>query len=430
MALSYQEHQQLVRVIQQRIQSRDGAGLASFFSFPALYRQGKCHPPVSSDTILKSYPSIDCNLSGSFTDISTPSPFSNLPKPYDSMVFLTASLYGKQSGVSRAYFPIALKLYLHLMNVFLRHFSSLTDSNWELPILKTLAWCLYHLALKAPINSEDGSTREVQLEECARALSRCFTQTLTDRSPINVSKKWGSLFIVVLLFRIYFRLNHLRLCDTLLRALENPQLEFPPLNQFPKSEWISFAYYRARIHINHNELENACELLKEAFIHCRSSSKPNIQQLALYWITAKLMLGSIPTDLFLHRCDLYSTFHDLVLSIKKGNVLGYQQALQEHREFFVTHEIYLLLMTKLKFLTYRVLLGRMIRMAGPLWANFPASIPLSGIYQVFSKLTFNSQQPSLDLDELECILANLIYDGHIKGRLVHDQHMLQIQSLV
>ena len=45
---------------------------------------------------------------------------------------------------------------------------------------------------------------------------------MTDRSPLPQSKKWGALGVINALFKIYFSINNLRLCQNLIRAVEGP----------------------------------------------------------------------------------------------------------------------------------------------------------------------------------------------------------------
>lgn len=61
--------------------------------------------------------------------------------------------------------------------------------------------------------------------------------TVTDRAPLESSKKWGALHVINNLFKIYFQLNNLRLCQNLIRAVEGPG--------FPKAS-LPFAPWRRR----------------------------------------------------------------------------------------------------------------------------------------------------------------------------------------
>ena len=61
-----------------------------------------------------------------------------------------------------------------------------------------------------------------KLQEAAGVLQKSFRIVVNDRAPIEQSKKWGGLHVINNLFKIYFRLNNLRLCQNLIRAVEGP----------------------------------------------------------------------------------------------------------------------------------------------------------------------------------------------------------------
>ena len=126
------------------------------------------------------------------------------------------------------------------------------ESRAEVPLLKRLCANLYYLTLFAP---EAG-----RREEAARLLSRAFTTALTDRAALVASKKWASIAIANLLFRLYFRLGTVRLCTNIVRAIDaTAAVDFPPLDEFPRAERVTYGYYRARLAINHGDFRRAEE---------------------------------------------------------------------------------------------------------------------------------------------------------------------------
>lgn len=61
--------------------------------------------------------------------------------------------------------------------------------------------------------------------------------------------------------------------------------------------------------------------------------------------------GHLPTPGLLHKYDLRQ-FSEVVASVKEGNLLRLNRALQEHETFFIRCGVYLIL-EKLKVTTYR-----------------------------------------------------------------------------
>lgn len=68
------------------------------------------------------------------------------------------------------------------------------------------------------------------------------------RAPLDQSRKWGIYYTTNLLFKTYFKLNHISLCKNILRALQASSTDMPPFESFPKSHIVTFRYYIGVIH--------------------------------------------------------------------------------------------------------------------------------------------------------------------------------------
>lgn len=177
-----------------------------------------------------------------------------------------------------------LKTFEHLSNSLQSLLKALiAEDNRQLLLLKRLARNLCHCALEADKREhreghqlDDGDVNGIQQsrlrEDAARLLSRVFTVTITDRAPLTISKKWASLLLANLLFRLYFSLGTVRLCVNIVRAIDTTaQTDFPPPNQFPKAEAVTYGYFRARLALNQNDLKLAQKHLVETLALCPAS---------------------------------------------------------------------------------------------------------------------------------------------------------------
>lgn len=63
----------------------------------------------------------------------------------------------------------------------------------------------------------------------------------------NKQKKLATLEIIITLFKVYFRLNTLRLCKNLINAVNSRQ--FLPFEEFPASQRVTYKYYTGRLAI-------------------------------------------------------------------------------------------------------------------------------------------------------------------------------------
>lgn len=62
------------------------------------------------------------------------------------------------------------------------------------------------------------------------------------RSSENDTKRWGMLYLVNQLLKIYFRINKLHLCKALIRAIDASQFK----DQFSLSQQVTYRYYVGR----------------------------------------------------------------------------------------------------------------------------------------------------------------------------------------
>ena len=96
------------------------------------------------------------------------------------------------------------------------------DTSWSLPALHALDLALRLTARDADAQLQQRGEKQGKLQEAAAVMQKSFRVVVNDRAAVEVSKKWGGLHVINNLFKIYFRLNNLRLCQNLIRAVEGP----------------------------------------------------------------------------------------------------------------------------------------------------------------------------------------------------------------
>ena len=143
------------------------------------------------------------------------------------------------------------------------------ESRQELPILKRLALNLLHLSMTADRLAKASATHSAQREEGARQISKAFTACITDRASIENSKKWGVLNLANILFRLYFDLGTVRLGGNIARAIDAAlNVDFPPFEQLPKADVVTYYYHRGRMLMNQGHFKKAEEHFAEASRLC------------------------------------------------------------------------------------------------------------------------------------------------------------------
>ncbi|XP_067122931.1 PCI domain-containing protein 2 [Centruroides vittatus] len=251
------------------------------------------------------------------------------------------------------------------------------------------------------------------LEKAAELLMGCFRVCASDnRSSQEDSKRWGMLTLVNQLFKIYFKINKLHLCKPLIRAIDSSNLK----NHFSTSQLVTYRYYVGRKAMFESDFKSAEDFLSYAFKNCSNQSPRNKRLTLIYLIPVKMLLGQMPKIELLQKHDLMQ-FSDVVKAVVEGNLLKLNETLLLHESFFIKCGIYLIL-EKLKIITYRNLFKKVYLLMKT------HQIPIEAFLVALKFMKVED----IDLDEVHCILANLIFEGKIKGYISYQHKKLVVSK--
>ncbi|XP_049870191.1 PCI domain-containing protein 2 homolog [Pectinophora gossypiella] len=293
--------------------------------------------------------------------------------------------------------------------VVTRILSNQKEENWCLPLMYTACLDLRLVAQQAELyNPSNGKI----LEKAAESLLGCFRVCAADNRTTDAdTKRLGMLNLVNQLLKIYFRINKLHLCKPLIRAIDSS----PFKDQFPLAQQITYRYFVGRKAMFDSDYASADHYLTYAFENCHRKSMKNKRLILTYLVPVKMLLGFMPAKILLQKYDLMQ-FWDLVSAVKNGDLRGIDRVMEEHEGFFIRAGIYLIV-EKLKITAYRNLFKKVYTVQGTHQidiACFQAALQIMG-------------QDDVDEDETQCIVANLIYDGKIKGYISY-QHKKVVVS--
>ncbi|KAJ0178686.1 hypothetical protein K1T71_005461 [Dendrolimus kikuchii] len=284
------------------------------------------------------------------------------------------------------------------------------EENWSLPLMYTVCLDLRLVAQKAETCSPQSNGKI--LEKAAESLLACFRVCAADnRSSDSDTKRLGMLSLVNQLLKVYFRINKLHLCKPLIRAIDSS----PFKDLFPLAQQITYRYFVGRKAMFDSDYRLADEFLSFAFENCHRKSNKNKRLILTYLVPVKMLLGFMPAKHLLEKYDLMQ-FWDLVSVVKNGDLRGIDRVMEQHELFFIRAGIYLIV-EKLKISAYRNLFRKVyLSEKNHLIdiASFQAALQLMG-------------QDDVDSDETQCIVANLIFDGKIKGYISY-QHKKVVVS--
>uniref|UniRef100_A0A3B5KH39 PCI domain-containing protein 2 n=1 Tax=Takifugu rubripes TaxID=31033 RepID=A0A3B5KH39_TAKRU len=382
---------QYLQQVSESIDNHEGSFCAELLSFK--------HPHVANPRLQLANPEEKCQQL--------------LEPPYDEMV---AAHLRCTYAVANHDFVEAYK--------FQTAFQAQKEENWALPVMFAVALDLRIFANNAEqqLQKKSKGQPSEMLEKAAEHLMSCFRICASDnRAGIEDSKKWGMMFLSNQLFKIYFKINKLHLCKPLIRAIDSSNLK----NDYSQAQKVTYKYYVGRKAMFDSDFKLAEDFLSYSFHHCHRSSQKNKRMILIYLLPVKMLLGHMPTHQLLRKYDLLQ-FADVTKGVSEGNLLLLNEALVKHETFFIRCGIFLIL-EKLKIITYRnlfkkVSLSRDIALMYLLLRTH--QLPLDAFLVALNMM----QVEDVDLDEVQCILANLIYMGHIKGYISHQHQKLVVSK--
>ena len=328
----------------------------------------------------------------------------NVEPPFDQLMYEHIQC---TNGILNNDYLSAFQHQCNVVQAFSKLFTTQKEDNWGLPMMSTIIKDLYFIAIRADLVAvSKGDSAGARLDTCADMLMSVFRVCASDsRTSIEYSKRWGMMTIINLLFKCYFKTNKLHLCKPLIRAIESSNIK----EEYSISDRVTFNFFVGMKYMFDDDFKGANKCLTFAFENCHRDSQKNKRKILTYLIPVKITLGLLPKQELLTKYKLHQ-FSAIVDSVRKGDIKTLNDSLEKHAAFFIKAGIYLILQ-KLKIITTRNLFKKIYLITGTHQmdiASFQCALNWLGMDDV-------------DADETECILANMINDGYIKG-YISEQH--------
>ncbi|PGH00783.1 hypothetical protein AJ80_09122 [Polytolypa hystricis UAMH7299] len=342
------------------------------------------------------------------------------------------------------------KAWKELANLLIRGYSSGALQAWTLPCLYMVGAYLREFAIKADtettkdsVTFNEGfqddvvadSSKNAMLEEASRIINRMFTLCLHDRSPLEESRRWGVYNTVNLSFKTYFKLGSVSSCKSLLHALHASQSDMPEITAFPKSHIVTYKYYLGVINFLEENYEQAEEHLTFAWKMCHPKSIKNKELILTYLIPCHLVTThTLPARRLLAPFPrLERLFRPLCEYIKKGDLRGFDAAMSAGENEFVKKKIYLPL-ERGRDIALRNLFRKVFLAGGfdpPINGQPPirrTRVPVTEFAAAIRLGRPAGDKTPVDLDEVECFLANLIYKNLMKGYISRERGIVVLSK--
>ncbi|KAK4156909.1 hypothetical protein C8A00DRAFT_30231 [Chaetomidium leptoderma] len=354
----------------------------------------------------------------------------------------------RQSSQSDLVWTKVYAAWTELLNVLLRGYQNNGIEAWTLPCMYVVCKHLRLFAMEADEERNNSSSvdesaapslqddfnpetnKRQKLEDCARVLSRVFTACQSDRAPLEESRKWGSYYLANLLLKTYFKLNSTSLSKNIMNSLFAGGKDMPDLSAFPKSQQVTFKYHQGVLAFLEENYVAAEQHLTDAWNNCHKDAVRNKERILTYLIPCRLIKDHmLPTEKLLAQYPrLQKLFLPICRCIKRGELHNFDLALQEGEDELVKRRIYLTLERgrdlALRNLLRKVFIARGFEEAKE--GEKPARRSRVPVTEFAAAISLGSQE-RIDNDEVECLLANMIYKNHMKG-YISRQHGIVVLS--
>ena len=379
-----------------------------------------------------------------------------------------------EKGDAHASWSNAFTAYDKMCNRLIRGYTHDGFQAWTVPCLTSTGKQLRLLAMKADAaRSKESSgfvtdfgdeppTNEehAKLQKAAWTINRMFAICLNDRSDLSESRKWGLYSTTNLLFKTYFQLSSISLCKNVLMAINAQSNDIPPLNLFPKSHRCTFQYYRGLISFLDEAYEDAEQRLTAAYNLCHPAARHNREQILIYLIATRILTSrQLPSpDLLSQYPHLDSLFSPICTAIRLASVSSFDAALASSERTLIKKRVYLPLERSrelvLRNLFRRVFLAggfedttktdvtinttiiatatlaepdrlRVRRTRIPI-IEFEAAMRIS--LRNAADNTYADGVEIPDRDEVECLIAGLIYKNLMKGYIARDRGIVVLSK--
>ncbi|GAA6010216.1 hypothetical protein JCM10207_005671 [Rhodosporidiobolus poonsookiae] len=312
------------------------------------------------------------------------------------------------------------------------------STGWALPLLYVVCRELKQLGEQADMQLVRAGQKPSKLEEASRLLQKCFSACLNDRDGnIMAGRKMGVYYLAALLFKTYFRLNSTALCRNIIRGIGAADL--PPLDRYPRAQQVTYRYYMGVFAFLREDYAEAEKQFVEALAATHRKVTRNIDLILDYLTPLSLLRGVFPSAVLLNRKhessrqnrayhrELYAPFAE---AIKAGNVAAYDRQLERREKELMRRGTYLVV--------ERAREGAVRGAFKKAWllSGKPARMPLSTFrtfYNAAQKIGLDAEarekadRADVDDEEVECMVANMVFKGLIKGYISH-AHQLVVLS--
>ena len=218
-------------------------------------------------------------------------------------------------------------------------------------------------------------------------------------------RKFASFYLTLHFIRVHFALNNFKFCDAHFKFIE--RVDVQEINMLPKAWHVQVSYYKGRYHMYNNDFVRARQELLKAFGMASRQREhvDNKQRILRYLIPVEMTNGRFPSSSLLEQYGL-DEYLEVTAACLNGDMQALEQAISVNMDQFIKSGVFTVV-ERLRMVTLKNFIKRV---ADAVKVTPELQIQGKGTYINLNLLFVPLLQwdEELDLDELECLLANLI----------------------
>ncbi|EGW31049.1 uncharacterized protein SPAPADRAFT_62945 [Spathaspora passalidarum NRRL Y-27907] len=295
---------------------------------------------------------------------------------------------------------------------------------------------------------EFGSGKKVScLEKLAITFNKGFKLSLNDKNPdLAKSRRNDIYFFMANLIKIYFKLGKFELAKSVQKAVKGTRYPLPEMKKCKsqKKYCVVYLYYSALMALDdgdyvtsESDLDLALLLIQDYQDYSKSKQ---VQQIMMLLLPLKLYnRGKLPKKTFwLKHPALRVMYRDNIFrAILTGDLRKFDHAMKNFRIVLLKNRLYVLV-ELLRQYCQLALIRKTVAMIKEIKNDH--IISLSAFQLAFEYSQYHEDNFNIKFDfakdhtynttiaEIECILANLIANGKIKGYISHAQRCIVLSK--
>lgn len=331
----------------------------------------------------------------------------------------------------------------HLCNEQLKSFNRLCEweTKWSIYPLYYCALQLYRIGKQLDklntnksVSFHKGDFRhEKYLEISGRTIHMSLNLCLKDRDKSDDSKRNGVYFFATILFDNYESLKNFGLINNMVKVLISRERDLPtPEESFveSKSLLVKYCYHLGKYYgcqlndykIGYHWLERALNASPiDDFISLNQKDAIMVYLVPMIFLTKKWYPSVVSMDKFPKTKLLYN---NIITTLLNGNIQKFDQEFEKKQKIFLSKNLYLLIVQLREFVFLRTI--KQIYIIN----DKKTQISIKTILTAYKTEKHDTQEltEKEKLDDIECLLANLIGKNRIKGYISHDHRMLVVSK--